>query len=331
LTRIDPDQIDAATLGSADLVLLARPGRLSTKAIRLLEELLRRGRPILYIASDASDAQNLALLAGEGGVPMPVEFMPATSGQPLRDRALETISDQAAPFRILGDQWSEAIGQLRFDGGLVSRRRERGLQDDVLASYGDGSACLVLTASEAGNVAVLNADLAASNLPRSPLFVLMMGELVGQLTGRESSYAEAYCGEASVVHLPPQVTTATELQIVPATPRGDAETEASLGRLVDSELGVAWHWPSPGSPGAYEVRRGEDAVFALAVNISPEESQLECLSEEVLTERLGSGRQVSYRGAHAKQPLRDDLWSTLLAICVVSLTAEVLCLLAFRT
>lgn len=331
LTRIDPDEIDVGVLGASDLVLLARPGRLSPGAIRLLEEMLRRGRPILYLASDASDAQNLALLAGDQGVPMPVEFVPAASAQSLRGRTLGQIATQAGPFRILGDQWSETISQLRFNGGLVSRRRERGLQDDVLAAYGDGSACLVLTSSEAGNMAVLNADLDASNLPRSPVFVLMIGELVGQLTGRESSSLEAYCGESSVVHLPAQAAAVAELRIAPSASDSGAGGEASLGQLIDSQLGVAWHWPSPGQPGTYEVCHGDSAVFALAVNLPPEESRLECLSEEVLTERLGTGRQVSHRGAHARQPLRDDLWSTLLAVCVVLLIAEVVSLLSFRT
>ena len=331
LPRIAPDEIDAAALGAADLIVLAKPGRLSPKAVRLLEELVRRGRSLLYVASDVSDAQNLAMFAHEDGVPMPVEFLPDTSGALLRDRVVAEISPQSAPFRLLGDEWSEAISPLRFNGGLVSRHRSQGLRDDVLASYGDGSACLVLTASDAGKVAVLNADLAKSNLPRSPVFVLMIGELVGQLTGHESGIEEALCGESSVVHLPGQVAGAAELQIVPSAPESTDSGEDDLGRLVEGELGIAWHWPSPSKPGTYEVRRGDDPVFAMAVNVSPEESRLESLSEEVLTERLGSGRQVSYRGAHSQQPAGDDLWSTLLAACVVLLIVEVLCLLSFRT
>ena len=228
--------------------------------------------------------------------------------------------------------WSnEALGQLSFNGGLLSRRQQLAHQfshhdDEEGAARQVGSSQIGI---QNGHVPCLgrSENEACGSIP-------VAGQNVVQeapLTGRESSSSETYCGESSIVHLPPEVASTADLHIAPSRDGGATETEASLGRLVDSELGVAWHWPSPALPGTYEVTRDGSPLFALAVNLPPEESRLECPSEDVLTERLGSGRKVSYRGAHATGPSRDDLWNTLLAVCVVLLIAEVTSLLVFRT
>ena len=78
------------------------------------------------------------------------------------------------------------LGRLRFAGGLSSRRLETGLEADVLATYNDGSAGIVLTSSDAGALAVINADLAASNLPKTSAFVPLLAELVEQMLDRAS-------------------------------------------------------------------------------------------------------------------------------------------------
>jgi hypothetical protein len=68
-------------------------------------------------------------------------------------------------FAVFGDDATAALSPLRFAGGLSTRRVESGLADDVLATYSDQSAALVVTACGAGTLAVLNASLADSTLP----------------------------------------------------------------------------------------------------------------------------------------------------------------------
>jgi len=56
----------------------------------------------------------------------------------------------------------EKLGMWLVDRGKISEDdRDGGLEDDLLATYNDGSACLVMTTAGAGALAVINADLAA--------------------------------------------------------------------------------------------------------------------------------------------------------------------------
>ncbi|MGD0519478.1 MAG: BatA and WFA domain-containing protein, partial [Thermoguttaceae bacterium] len=74
--RLDPSAADQAALAPADLILLDHPGRLSDETGRLLAGLMRRGRPILYVASELIDATNLKKLSelAGSGLQMPIEF-----------------------------------------------------------------------------------------------------------------------------------------------------------------------------------------------------------------------------------------------------------------
>ena len=46
--------------------MLDHPGRLPAESIKLLASLLRRGRPVLYVAAEPADATNLGVLADAG-------------------------------------------------------------------------------------------------------------------------------------------------------------------------------------------------------------------------------------------------------------------------
>ena len=92
--RLDPSAADRAALAPADLILLDHPGKLSEETGRLLAGLMRRGRPIVYVASeliDATNLKNLAELAGSG-LQMPIEFAPPPSGQIRRDLFYTSVS-----------------------------------------------------------------------------------------------------------------------------------------------------------------------------------------------------------------------------------------------
>ncbi len=333
VVRLDPADLEAPALAPADLILLDHPGKLPEEVVDLLADLLRRGRPILYVTSEMADAVNLKRLgdAVGTGLQMPVEFVPPPLGQPRRDLVLASVAGRLRPFDVFGDRLPAIVGRLRFAGGLGSRRRDGGLDDDLLASYADGSACLVLTSSDAGALAVLNADLAASNLPRTSAFVPLVEELASQLLDRHRADTSAPCGEQLVVHLPSEAGSASGLQIVGPDGSAAEPSGGPLGELADGQLGVTWHWPAPPKPGVYQVRRDGEAVFSLAVTIPDEESQLEGLSPEVLTDRLAGGRHVYYHSATGSGDRREDAWKWLAVACVVCMLGELATLLAFRT
>ena len=344
VVRLDPANLDAKALASASLVCLDHPGKLSDDAIKVLAASLRRGRPVLYVAGETIDATNLKRLAesGSSGLRMPVEFAPPPAGSNRRNLFLKSVRDKEPPFSDFGDSLLAFKGSARFGGGLSSRPLPDGLADDVLATYNDGSACLVATVSDAGTLAVLNADLAASELPGKPLFVLLVQSLTDRMMNRTSGPAPAWCGERLVAQLPPEVSSVHGLRIVPPpAPRSaamnaaDKDASGSLGELLEEGAGVTWNWRKPDRPGVYRICRDSqagapDTVFAQAIEISADESQLEYLPPEVIRDRLAAGRQVYYRSTAAEEERRDDLWKWFAVACVVCGLGELASLIGFR-
>jgi hypothetical protein len=338
--RLDPANLDVKTLAPVDLVCLDHPGKLSDDAVKVLSASLRRGRPMLYVAGETIDATNLKRLAeaGSSGLRMPVEFTPPPAGASRHNLFLKSVREQEPPFSVFGDNLASFIGTARFAGGLSSRRLEGGLADDVLATYNDGSACLVSTVSDAGSLVVLNADLAASELPGKSLFVLLVQALTDRIMNRNGGPAQAWCGERLVAQLPPEVLSANGLRIVGAQSSRSAAIntagEPSGGRygdLIEEGAGVAWNWRAPERPGVYRVCRDDVTVFAQAMEIPAEESQLDYLAPEVLRERLAAGREIYYRSAAAEEERRDDLWKWFAVACVVCVLGELTSLIGFRT
>ena len=330
--RIDPADLTRRSLASATVIVLDHPGKLPVESINQLAGLMRLGRPILYVAAESIDATNLKRLseAAGSGLRLPVEFTPPPAGGGREDLFLASVRRDDPPFRIFGDDLAVITGGLRFAGGLGSRRLEDGLEDDLLAVYGDGSACIVLTSSGAGCLGVINADLGTSTLPRTPAFVPLLHELLGRMLQTESNSTVAHCGEQLVVHLPVEVESAAGLRIVAPRRQQAGGGDESLGRLSGEGAGIVWHWPSPSAPGVYRIERDGDTVFSLAVNVPAEESNLDSLPEDVLRNRLGGGRSVYYHAAGGGEDSRDLPWTWLLTACVVCMLGEIATLLAFR-
>jgi hypothetical protein len=256
---------------------------------------------------------------------MPVEFVPPATGQRRHGLFLAEVRRDLPPFSVFGDGLPALTGTLRFAGGLSSRRLDGGLADDVLASYGDRTAALVVTACGGGALAVLNLDLAASDLPRSPAFVPLVGELAGRLLGRPRTGDAVACGEPLAVPLPATAGPAAGLRVV-APDSGDG------GRLTDEAGGVLWQAAALGAPGVYRVERSGATVFAAAAAVPADESDLRPLDPQVLTGRLAGGRAIHFRAAAADDAEeRDRLWAWLAVACVGCLLVEVLALKLFRT
>jgi hypothetical protein len=336
--RIDPAEADAAAFSTADLIVVDHPGKLAADKIKLLASLLRRGRPVLYVAAetiDATNLKNLAEAAGEG-LQLPVEFMPPPAGQSRRDLAWAAVKRDRVPFSALGDNFAAIAGQLKFAGGLGSRRVEGRLADDLLATYGDGSASVVLTSSDAGALAVINADLKESNLPKSWAFVPLVEELVHQLVGRGRGNDAAHCGEPMVAQLPGDVGPSPGLKLVSLAADGTARSDAAdskekpCGELADDKAGAVWQWNTPDSLGVFGVQRDKHLVFARAVALPAEESDLESLDLAKLSDRLAAGHEAYYHNAGAEGERRDDAWMWLVAGCVMCMIFEMGAMVGFR-
>lgn len=327
VVRLAPQAMDRQGLASSEVIVLDHPGPLPPEAIDLLAGLLRRGRPILYAAAETADAVNLRRLgqAAGSGLRMPVEFRPPDESQRRRELFLTAARAEEAPFAVFGDQLPTLLGRLRFAGGLASRNLPGAVADDVLARYHDGSAALTLTAADAGVLAVLNADLGTSNLPKMPIFVPMIQELLGRMIERGAGLAAVVCGESLVVSLPGDAGPAGGLAI-----EGPAGTAEPCGELIEEPGGVVWRWANPNRLGTYRIRRGMETVFALPIAVPAEESDLAPIAPEVLQKRLAGGRDVGYHTASGLQERRDEDWTWFLAAAVACLLGELSALLIFR-
>jgi len=325
--RMDPSLLGRDAVGRASLLVLDHPGVLSDETINLLATLVRRGRGMLYVAAEPVDAQNLARFARVAGedLKMPVEFVPPDAAQPRHDLFLLEWRHDQEPFDQLGELMPTVAGDLRFSRGLSSHRLEGGLADDVLASYSDRSACLVITPCGAGNLAVLNADLMASNLPASPLFVPLVEEVAGRLLAVSDSSDAVPCGEPLTQYLPAECGAASGLKI-----ESSAEDKNDMGTLSDESTGVLWQADAAGAPGVYQIKRGDKPVYALAIAPPASQSDLQTIDPATLTTRLAAGRHVAYASA-GDLPPADDAWAWLLVACAGCLISEVVLLKLFPT
>jgi hypothetical protein len=327
--RRDPIELVNEELTSASMIVLDHPGKLSDDVVRRIAALLARGRSVLYVACEGIDATNLELLSAASGSAwqLPVRFLPLEPGQSRRDLFLADVRGKDRPFRAFGDQLDLALRPMRFSGGLVTRRLEAGLADDLVASYSDRTAALVVSNVGAGTIAVWNADLGASTMPVSPAFVPFVGELAERLMESRRGTSTVACGEPIGAFLPPAAGDAGGLVL-----RGPPAAGENLGSFVQEPGGVFWRSPAAGPPGHYWADRGGVRVFGLA-SAAParEEADLSPLDPGVLEGRLSGGRSVEFRLSSEKDKPVDELWKWLAVACVGCVIGEIVALKLFRS
>jgi Aerotolerance regulator N-terminal/von Willebrand factor type A domain len=322
--RMNPANWDRDLLAGAALLVVDHPGPIAAEHVKELAELIRRGRGMLFVAAEPDDATTLRRLAEalDAAWQMPVEFAPPAASARRKDLFLVETRKELAPFKVFGDQLASAIGPLRIGGGLTSRRLEAGLADDVLATLSDQSAFLVVAACGAGQVAVLNVDLAASNLPSSPAFVPLVGELSNRLLGSSASSSSFSPGESATFLFPPDVGSA---DLVVEGPTGDT------GRISQDSGGLTWRPPLDARPGIYRVKHGSTTVLAAAAVLPADEADLRTMDPALLRDRLGGRRSVHFRSSTTEGDETDSAWVWLAIGVLACLIGEMVVLGIFRT
>ncbi len=326
VTRLDSQQIDRVALSKAALVVIDHAGKMSDSDLEWIAGMLRRGRGVLYIAAEPIDAINLASLARAAGSDwkLPVEFVPSSFAR--GDLFLSDWRVDAPGIALLGDSAQAAIAPLRFAGGLASRPIASGLKDDIFASFNDRSAAIVMSPCGAGNIAVLNADLARSNIISSNIFVPLIGELANRAISSRVADDACPSGQPLVASLA-SVAKPDKLDIV-----GPDDASVDLGEIVVESNQTLWRWPHSGPAGVYRVVDEEKAVVhAIATAAPAEESSLAPIDPKLLESRLAGGRTVQFNGGDDVGAKRDDTaWTWAMAGTSVFVLLELLTLLLFR-
>ncbi len=342
VVRIDPSRTAPANWPDADLYVIDHPGPLNQESRQRIAARVRRGRNLLYVASEMVDAMNLEQLGqslGAGFQP-PVQLVSTTSGRIRKNLFIRQVSARRDPFRILGDSAESALRPVRFGGGLATEATEEGLRDQILAALSDSTALLYVTGADAGRVSVLNADLGKSNWPVQPTFVPILGELVKELL-RGQAASVAPCGQPLVRMLPADVRDNGDLEVGPADdlsptaedygswqPAGSYRSNDSGS--ADSASSLVWTWDQPTGPGVYQIRQGQRVVSAVATAAPAVESDLQALDQTLLISRIGTGRNVGYSDPTSDTDNTDQIWNWLIVACLLGLVSEIAMLRYFR-
>ncbi len=328
VARMHPTRDPLRGWPDSDIIVLEHPGALSNEIIAYLATALRRGQGILYVTSELVDAMNLKQL-GEGlgsQFQPPVELLASDGGQPRKDLFLRQVKSREPPFNGLGA--SNAIGlfkSVRFQGGLNTRTTTEGLRDQVLAELSDTSALLYISSIGAGQLAVLNADLARSNWSREPTFLPVIAELTSTLLSGNQSTNRIHCGEPMVRLLGPEVKSDARLK--PHALVGPLPTDGfGAWQWEPSQNSLVWNWPEPAGAGVYALEQDSKPVVVVATAAPAIESDLSSLDQKVITERVSGEREVGYVSASSAENTGDDLWNWLIVACLCGLMGEVLTL-----
>lgn len=333
IERIQPQRMDAAQWPEADMFVLNHPGSLDAAALEHIALRVRRGGALLYLTSELVDGINLGSMAtslGSGFQP-PVELVPATDGAIRKDLFVNQLRSRDAPFRIFGDSASATMRTARFGGGLATRKTKEGLQDQILASLSDLSALMYVTACDAGQIAVLNADLDRSNWCIQPSFLPVLSELLQELLSGRSQPGAAFCGEPMVRLLPADIAADASLAVsvadqhTPSAPEyGRWEWSAAQGSLV-------WSWGDPPGAGVYQLAHDDKVVAMVATAAPPTEADLKTLEQSVLEGRLSGSREVGFRDQTDSNKPDDQMWTWLIVACVLGLAGEIVVLRWFHS
>ncbi len=329
ITRVNPLKTAIRSWPDSDVVVLDHPGSLSTEILQGLAAQLRRGKGLLYIASELVDAVNLEQLAQLLGSEFqpPVTLHPADNGSDRKDLFVRRIQSRQVPFSVLGSNSVVPLQAVRFSGGLATRATDEGLRDQVLAELSDTSTLLYLSSVGAGQLALINADLGRSNWTVHPTFLPILSELTQTLLAGSGETTQAACGEPLVRMLPPSlndgvVLTATTVEgSTPIDDRyGSWEWSAGQGSMV-------WSWPEPPGAGIYALNDPTSAVCMVATSAPSLEADLQSLDEEILVERVTDQRTVGFTSTKQQsQEKSDATWSWLIVACLLGLIAEIVAL-----
>ena len=328
IQSMDPAQASADSLNDIDLFLVNHAGALDPSIVDAIASRVRRGKGLLYIASELVDAVNLDMFAtaiGSGYQP-PIQLVPPENDQKRKDLFVKDVNYRQPPFAIFGEQGIVAMQTVRIGGGLASRALETGLRDQVLAELSDSSALMFLTSCDAGTVAVLNADLDQSNWCSQPSFFPAINELINATFSNRNSNPEAVGGELLLRQLSSNIQETANLTADTIDKRS-AESE-SLGKWEWNSVQSAyvWTWPDPVGPGVYQLLNKREPAIAAAVAAPAAESDPKTLTEEVLKGRLAGTRSIGFRDAKSADQKSDQWWNWLIVACILGLISEIITL-----
>ena len=329
---IDPSKMVsesiAESLSDADIYLINHCGALDRSVVDAISLRVRKGKGLLYIASELVDAVNLDLFAtamGSGYQP-PIQLVPPENDAKRKDLFVRGIRSRQPPFDVFGEQAVAAMQTTRIGGGLASRALESGLRDQVVAELSDSSSLLFVTSCDAGTVAVLNADLDQSNWCSQPSFFPVFNELINAVFSNRNSSSEAFGGEPLIRQLSNSIPESASLTAETADKRTAEADSFGKWEWNTEQNNFIWAWPDPVGPGVYQLINKREPAIATAISAPAAESDPKTLNAELLQGRLAGTRTIAFRDAKSANEKSDQWWNWLIVACILGLASEIVTL-----
>ncbi len=309
------DELSAAQLADADVVILAHIERPTSQEIQLVREFAAAGGGLLIIPGPGADAARLnrELLA---------DLVPASlvdiSGRPggTATAHLDTTQLHSAIFAGL---LSDPRDQPGFSATFAVTVQQ---QMAVLARFDDGQPALVEGRSPAGHVLLWPTPfhLAWSDVPLRGLFVPLLQRMVRYLSRSTSSRATYIVGDRAW----------RRLADVGVEARVEAESPSGRRLVLQAEQAGGerlWKVPLLDEAGIWQLRRGDDVVDAFAVNVDIAEADLTPVSAAEIRRRLGDDVHVIEAGIATTEAVNAarfgrELWRELLVLALALLLLE---------
>jgi hypothetical protein len=324
---------NTSELSDADIFVFNHCGELAPDLIATIAARVRKGKGLLYFAGDVTDSVNLELLSREFGTGYqpPVQLIPPDNDLRRKDLFVRDIRTRYGPFAIFGEQAGAAMQTTRIGGGLASHALESGLKDQVLAELSDSSPLVFLTSCDAGNVAVVNADLDQSNWCSQPSFFPVLSELISAVYAKRNTSWEANGGEPLIRQLPNSIPETANLIAEVADKRSPSSDVLGALQWNANQECYTWAWTDPIGPGNFQIKNTKEIVSAVAIAAPSMESDPKCLVAEVLQGRLAGTRSIGFRDAASTGEKSDQWWNWLIVACVLGLASEIFMLRWFSS
>jgi hypothetical protein len=324
--RIHPQRSSPRDWPVSDAWVIDHPGSLNEEAIRLLSAQVRRGRGMLYVVSELSDAVNLQKLAESWGTDFqpPVDLVIENHRAARQNLFIRKVRNTSGPISNLGgNQLVSMLKPVRFQEAMATTKRAEGLSDQILMELSDTTALLYSANIGAGQLFVLNANLSQSNWPVQPTFLPVIGEVLSSLLSSGEKVSQALVGEPMVRVLPGSVLMDTELQACKLDGESPVDDRFGTWQWIGSQSAMVWNWPEVVGPGVYALQNQEKKAYVVASNAPPVESDLSCLDESVLTTRVAGARSVGFASNDESSTESDQLWNWLIVVCTFGLIVEI--------
>jgi len=328
-THVEED-LPSSGLSRYRVVIFASPARIDEAMAAALEGFVKGGGGLLVFADRAMDLPSWSQLVFRGGhgiLPASLSHARAGMNEERRPRDISTSHPVFSVFaspedgdlsRILVRRWT-GVAELSRDAQVLARLDAESPWI-IEKRSGLGKAILVTTSATPQD----------SDLPLTPLFLPLLHRTTRYLSARDAASSNVLVGEEISVPL-----ESGDLEAHVVDPRGK---RTALPALLQND-GLRAGFCDTQLPGFYEIEierpqpHGEAVKISsriFAVNLPPEESRLDRLSEETLAEireALGLECTRDIREAASisvTQEVKVEHWPMITALAVALLFAETL-------